>query len=189
MAEGDFWIDRTEVTNAQYRECVVSGACSPPSQTGSANRDLYYGNPEYDRYPVLYVDWDQADAYCTWAGKRLPTEEEWQLAACGPAGPEYPWGDWQENFSNTSEAAVGDTTTVGAYSPRGDSVYGCADIAGNVWEWTASRTETGARVLRGGSWDTPKSFARCAARYWASPVTSNSSFGFRCLAPEPLGAP
>jgi formylglycine-generating enzyme required for sulfatase activity len=130
-----YWMDQTEVTNEMYGQCVVDKACRPPERWSSATRTAYYDNPEFSDYPVIHVDWDQAKAYCEWADRRLPSEAEWEKAARGPSGFDYPWGNQPPavGYLNYNDA-VGDTTPVGAY-PRGSSPYNVYDLAGNVFEW------------------------------------------------------
>ena len=197
-----FWIDRYEVTNQQYEMCVDVGVCDPPAEKGSFTRDMYYTHPEYANYPVVWVNWFDANRYCEWAGKQLPTEAQWEKAARGVDGREFPWGneiidETRANFGSN----VGDTTEVGFYSPRGDSPYGCADMAGNVLEWVkdwysrdyqpfldqvenpqgASSSYLGARVARGGSWIYPARRARSALRVDRVPELQEGNIGFRCI--------
>jgi len=130
-----YWIDKVEVTNGMYALCVKSGACRLPLHLRSETHDAYYSDPQYAEYPVVYVTWLQAKTYCEWAGRRLPTEAEWERAARGDDFRVYPWGDQlpdgtRANFNNL----IGDTTKVGSM-PAGASPFGVFDMAGNVAEW------------------------------------------------------
>jgi formylglycine-generating enzyme required for sulfatase activity len=130
-----FWMDQLEVTNGMFALCVAAGACEPPHLLKSQRRLDYYNNPEFKDYPVVYVTWGQATAYCTWAGRRLPTEAEWERAARGDDFRTFPWGEAKPDATIANfNFMVGDTTRVGTYA-AGASPYGVLDMAGNVAEW------------------------------------------------------
>jgi formylglycine-generating enzyme required for sulfatase activity len=167
-----FWMDKVEVTNSMYSLCVQAGACEPPKLFTSAQHETYFNDPNFAEYPVIMVRWRDANAYCSWAGRRLPYEAEWEYAARGTDLRTWPWGDQRADSSLANfNYSVGDTIRVGSY-PAGASPFGILDMAGNVWEWMADWynanyyinapivNPTGPlaplngnlKVIRGGSW-------------------------------------
>ena len=165
-----FELARTPVTNAQYARFLADAGAAPPPHW-SAPGD----------HPVTFVDWFDAAAFCAWTGGRLPTEVEWEKAACGTDGRRYPWGD-EEDASRAaigSDMKRGSTQPVGSH-PAGASPYGLHDMAGNVWEWTSTEYAGSERVLRGGSYASPDlAWARCAMRSRSRPQRRQSHIGFR----------
>jgi formylglycine-generating enzyme required for sulfatase activity len=160
-----FWLDETEITNSMYEGCVQAGACEPPSSNASHKQASYYGNPEYGNYPVVFVTWFQANTYCEWTGRRLPSETEWEKAARGIDGRLYPWGNQNvtgelANFADRNTDAdwadpltddgYQDTAPVGSY-PDGASPYGALDMAGNVWEWVYDHYDAAYYLIPSGS--------------------------------------
>jgi formylglycine-generating enzyme required for sulfatase activity len=194
-----FRIDRSPVTNAQF--CQFLNACGNKEEGGAEWIDLKgaYGKEKcrisgrkgrftvehgYENHPAIYVSWYGAAAFAKWAGKRLPSEQEWEKAARGIDGRRYPWGEeFSEQRCNTQESGIGGTTEVGKYGEAGRSPYGAEDMAGNVGEWTNSLwSEKGeaARVLRGGSWGGVSGGAACSCRDLEHPHSRGGNVGFRC---------
>ena len=194
----EFYIGKTEVTNAQYAAFVKATGRTAPD--GWQNGIIPAGK---ENHPVVFVSWNDAMAFAQWLGEetgidfRLPTEAEWEKAARGTDGREYPWGgEFDAGKCNTVESGIRDTTPVGKYSPAGDSPYGVADMAGNVWEWTSSLYKPypydpkdgreapeakGSRVVRGGSWLSDRASAASAVRGRSSPDDRDYRYGFRVV--------
>ena len=193
----DYYIDAFPVTNQQYQEFLndpcypeglqhrvpyLEGAWAEPYNWDPKNRTYPKGK---ENHPVVLVSFYDAEAFCKWRSQKkgikykLPDEEQWEKAARGKAGREYPWGDEFDKVKcNTAESGNKGTTPVDKYS-NGASPYGCRDMAGNVWEWTSSGGSL-VKVLRGGSWDAYCDFARCAYRLMGSPIGRDYIVGFRC---------
>lgn len=130
-------IDKHEVTNKEYRACVEAGACNLPRKFGSDTRSSYFYNTDFDYFPVVYVSHWDAEDYCAWEGKRLPTEAEWEKAARGNVDTRpWPWGTEANDCTRANYYCFSpsDTERVDAF-PRGQSVYGLMNVSGNVWEW------------------------------------------------------
>jgi formylglycine-generating enzyme required for sulfatase activity len=129
-------------------------------------------------HPVVHVSWEDATAFAACTGRRLPSQEEWEKAARGTDGRRYPWGDWFEGRCNTEEANIGTTSPVVQFSLIGDSPYGCVDMSGNAFEWTASPSDK-HYVLRGGSFNHGRNVAHCTSRVRHKPSYRFKNLGFR----------
>ena len=201
-------IDKTEVTNCQYAQCVADGGCAAPANSTSSTHTSYYGNAAFNTYPVILVNWSQANAYCQWIGKKLPTEAQWEKAARGTIGTGvYPWGPppatcTRANFVANGSPCVGDTMPVDSYNPAGASPYDALNMAGNVDEWVNDWYDgyyygvspyfdpqgpgpTGWRLLRSGSWRNEAQHVRTAQRFRSPPDFVGDYVGFRCARSDP----
>lgn len=190
-----FRLAQTPVTNAQYRMFTDATGHPTPGHWAEGHIPSGLGN-----HPVTYVDWDQAQAFCAWAGARLPSEAEWEKAARGMQALEFPWGSQlpDQTLANFSQNPKETTTMPVGQHPQGASSFGALDMAGNVWEWVSSlyrpypyQSDDGRedphsrelRVLRGGSFysDSPR-YLRCAARSMSYPQRRRDHIGFRVVA-------
>ena len=186
-----FWMDATEVTLGQFKKFLKSSGYKPAEPIDW--NDVSEGSPS-DKYPMIYVTWHDATAYTKWAGKRLPTEEEWEWAARGGLiDKEYSWGDvyrgsLARNYANYYGTGGEDiwkkAAPVGSFKP---SEYGLFDVAGNVWEWCQDwySREQEDKVLRGGDWSDRIGTLRVGFRNNYAPASGNAFYGFRCVADLP----
>lgn len=181
-------ISRYPITNAQYARFLADNPTDPVPRLDEVWAEPYNWNLQQRTYPegkanhpTVLVSWEDALAYCEWAGVRLPTETEWEKAARGEDGQVYPWGDeFDPERTNVRESGVGGTTPAGVY-PDGASPYGLLDCAGNVWEWTSSRAGENQIVIRGGSWNFRAEDARCFSRDYSHPGHRSNCIGFRVV--------
>ena len=204
-----FAIDKFEVTNGLYLAFVKSTGHRVPQNPKNPTRNLWQGDSITDSLvdrPVINVDWFDADAYCTWAGKRLPTEAEWEKAAKGTSDRRFPWGNVEPTAKhlNYNQRWIGEKTLmpVGSYE-AGKSPFGVYDVAGNVWEWVndwydaqyyeksprknPQGPKTGSKkVIRGAGWQNETPTVRIFTRVESDPTVRNESTGFRCAADAPL---
>lgn len=189
-----FLIDIHPVTNKQFKEFLDATGYRPQ---GNRYQKMWFLRhwadgtypPGKGDHPVTYLTWDDVQAYVKWKGRRLPTEAEWEKAARGTDGRLWPWGDEfdtaKANVRVWGQEKFADTTPVGSY-PEAKSPYGCQDMAGNVFEWTADldpeELKKGAKVavLKGGSWKSFDVYSRCAFRQFADVAGFGPHLGFRC---------
>lgn len=204
-----FAIDKFEVTNGLYLAFVKSAGHRVPQNPKNPTRNLWQGDSITESLvdrPVINVDWFDADAYCTWAGKRLPTEAEWEKAAKGTSDRRFPWGNVEPTAKhlNYNQRWIGEKTLmpVGSYE-AGKSPFGVYDMAGNVWEWvndwydaqyyekSPKKNPKGPdagvkKVIRGAGWQNETPTVRIFTRVESDPMGRNESTGFRCAADVPL---
>ncbi len=181
-----FFMDIHEVSVGQFKNFLKSSGYKPDRPI---NWNKVYELSPTDKHPMIYATWFDATAYAKWAGKRLPTEKEWEFAARGDLiNKAYPWGDDEglardyANYDRMGGKDKWNTTTapVGSFEPNG---YGLYDMAGNVWEWCQNWSDSGQgeQVLRGGSWHCQTSNLRLAYRYTLAPGNRSYLIGFRCV--------
>ena len=169
-----FYIDKYEVTVGEYKDFIHATEYSAPDWSKIAE------DSPTDQHPIIHVSWHDAMAYAKWAGKRLPTEAEWEKAARGGLmNQKYPQGSSIDASKANYGLDVGGTVPVGQY-PAND--YDLYDMAGNVWEWCSDPYDDveDSRVLRGGSWLDTARFVRVSVRGWSTQSFTSAYIGFRC---------
>jgi len=200
-----FYMDQFEVTNGRYLEFVKATGHRVPQNPTNPTRNLWHGDAITESLadrPVINVDWYDAEAYCKWAGKRLPTEAEWEKAAKGTSDRRFPWGNVEptDKHLNFNQRWIGEKTLmpVGSYE-AGKSPFGVYDIVGNVWEWVndwydpryyekspvknPQGPDTGTmKIIRGAGWQNETPAVRIFTRVNSDPKVRNESTGFRCAA-------
>ena len=188
-----FWMDKFEVTNAMYLKCLQANGCTAP-----VSDNVYYDKWAYRDHPVVYVSWSQANTYCLWAERRLPSEAEWEKGARGTDLRMYTWGNERATprLANFEESLIGESLPSYRY-PLGASPYGILNMSGNVREWVADwfdnkyylsspqanpkGPETGTeRSLRGGAYDANSNDITTFNRFRHEPDSAGLSRGFRC---------
>ena len=189
-----YWMYQTEVTNAQYQACVDARACPKPELTNSETHSEYYGNHQYDDYPVIFVSYTHAVSYCNWAGAKLPTEAQWEKAARGTGKDLFPWGNDLPDGNLTNYCDVNctesyrdksnddgyrDTAPVGNY-PAGVSPYGIYDMSGNVWEWVFDYFSAG--FYQSSIYENPRGPASSNTRVVRGGSFMNDETGLRTVA-------
>lgn len=193
-----YWLQQTPVTNRMYEQCVRSGACAAPNQELGGG----YGNPQFASHPVVGVNWDQAEAYCTWIQGNLPTEAQWEKAARGTGENLYPWGEARPSCDLVNFAGCNGSTTTVTSHDAGQSPYGLLEMAGNVFEWvhdwydvnyysqSPAANPTGPesgqyRVVRSSSFETVAEQLASAIRRFNEQGDSGRDLGFRCAVNDP----
>lgn len=179
-----FYLDKAEVTVAEYRRCVAAGVCTPAGTGGDCN----YGYTIHENHPINCVDHSQATAFCAWVGRRLPTEEELELAARGPNGTRFAWGNTDPVPAQLCWNRQGLNTCIEGSYPL-NSTAGLSDLAGNVWEWTRSVLKPGEIVYRGGSWYLARPSARSMNREVGDASLADVDIGFRVCQSAPDDEP
>jgi formylglycine-generating enzyme required for sulfatase activity len=184
-----FLIDRYEVSNLKYRDFVEATSATLPRNWVEKLEDGMYREgipPGKENHPVTTISYHDAAAYAAWAGKRLPTAAEWEVAARGPESLKYPWGDeYLAGRANDENAGLGGTSAVDSFS-EGKSSFGCLNLSGNVEEWTMTEfsrtTQRDERIIKGGAY-LDSSFAILPAMWKPirAAVDGHDSIGFRCL--------
>lgn len=199
-----YWMDRTEVTVAQYRACVAAGRCKLPTVETPVCRTNQAG---FDTHPASCLTWEDARTFCEWAGKRLPTDAEWERAARGPDLSEYPWGqsDPSPTLATIHRHGPGDEYSKPVCShPGGHSAEGLCDMAGNVAEWVSdwwpradglpepppsdpTQVAQGCRVSRGGSYGASRGDLKSWFRDPVCDLSNGVGYGVRCAKSKPAG--